>query len=129
MPSTFTCLALCHLWPEKKSCVHLDANKRVFLKGLLLEFIVVSRGRASTRALPDNRQGAAGTSLPGAHHKQPQASQAEHALSFARKLTLLADERKPICFLSEISTSGIRQEKGELMTWTGGMESGCPRYW
>lgn len=88
-----SCLQLSHAWPratsgpkkKNKSCVHLDANKRVFLKGLLLEFVVVSRGRASIRALPDNRQRAAGTSLPGAHHKQPQASPGREHFKICQK--------------------------------------------
>ena len=64
-------LQLSHAWPRaisglKKNLCSLDANKRLFLKGLLVEFIAVPRGRAGTAALPDNRQGAAGTSLPSA---------------------------------------------------------------
>lgn len=68
-------------------------------------------------------------------HKPPQAKgtglacQILCALRFAKKLTRLANERKPICFLSVIPTSGIRQEKGELAAQPGGRESGCPRRW
>lgn len=68
-------------------------------------------------------------------HKPPQAKgtglacQILCALRFAKKLTRLANERKPICFLSVIPTSGIRQEKGEHTAQPGGRGSGCPGHW
>jgi len=67
----------------------------------------------------------------GSFQKQPPASpgrghgavacQILGALRFARKLTRLANGRKPICFLSVISTSGLGKRRGNSrLGWVGG---------
>lgn len=102
-----------------------------------MELLAAPRGHAGTAALPDNRELPAQAfptpACSESSRKLPQAEgtglahQRACALRFARKLTRLANERKPICFLSAIPTSGIRQEKGELMAQPGRRwEPGCP---